>query len=127
MPIGPFRTYTQPVNVGDLERFEAGDEVTPETLKEKGLIRSLKKDVKLLGSGELTKKLSITVHAASSTARRKVAASGGTLTLLKEPVVRRHKRRAAARPAPETETEEVEATAESTEAEAADENESDAV
>src|SRR5512133_3679720 len=56
MPIGPFRTYTQPVNVGDLERFEPGDEVTPETLKEKGLIRSLEKDVKLLGSGELTKK-----------------------------------------------------------------------
>src|SRR5438477_13206714 len=42
MPIGPFRTYTQPVNLRDLEaRFGAGDEVTPETLKEKGLIRSL--------------------------------------------------------------------------------------
>src|SRR3954470_16123812 len=41
MPIGPFRTYTQPVNVRDLEtRFEAGDEVTPEALKAKGLIRS---------------------------------------------------------------------------------------
>src|SRR5207249_3168764 len=55
MPIGPFRTYTQPVNVGDLDRFDAGAEVTVEALKEKGLIRSLRKDVKLLGTGELTK------------------------------------------------------------------------
>ena len=54
MPVGPFRTYTQPVNIRDLDRFEAGEEVTPETLKAKGLIRSIRKDVKLLGVGELT-------------------------------------------------------------------------
>ena len=84
MPIGPFRTYTQPVNLRDLEaRFEVGEEVTPESLKAKGLIRSIRKDVKLLGIGELTKKLSITVHGASATAREKVEAAGGTLTLLK--------------------------------------------
>src|SRR5712691_12983037 len=76
MPIGPFRTTTQPVNLRDLEaRFEAGDEVTPESLKAKGLIRSLRKDVKLLANGELTKTLAITVHAASKTAREKVEAS----------------------------------------------------
>ena len=63
MPVGPFRTYTQPVNIRDLDRFEAGEEVTPETLKAKGLIRSIRKDVKMLGVGELTKKLTITVHA----------------------------------------------------------------
>jgi len=85
MPVGPFRTYTQPVNVRDLDRFDDGAEVTPETLKEKGLIRSLRKDVKLLGSGELSKKLSVTVHLASASARRKVQGAGGTLTLLKEP------------------------------------------
>jgi large subunit ribosomal protein L15 len=85
MPIGPFRTFAQGVNVRDLDRFDAGDEVTPETLKAKGLIRSLRKDVKLLGSGELTKKLTITVHAASQTAREKVEAAGGTLTVLREP------------------------------------------
>src|SRR5207247_4420705 len=86
MPFEPFRTYTQPVNVRDLEaRFGAGDEVTPETLKEKGLIRSLRKDVKLLANGELTKTLTITVHAASKTAREKVESAGGTLTLLREP------------------------------------------
>ena len=55
MPVGPFRTYTQPVNLRDLEaRFEVGEEVTPESLKAKGLIRSIRKDVKLLGNGELT-------------------------------------------------------------------------
>ena len=91
MPIGPFRTVTQGVNVRDLDRFEAGDEVTPETLKAKGLIRSLRKDVKLLGSGELTKKLTITVHAASQTAREKVEAAGGSLTVLREPKERKPK------------------------------------
>jgi large subunit ribosomal protein L15 len=92
MPIGPFRTYTQPVNLRDLEaRFDAGEEVTPESLKAKGLIRTIRKDVKLLGVGELTKKLQITVHAASATAREKVEGSGGTLTLLKEPKPRKLK------------------------------------
>jgi len=91
MPVGPFRTFTQPVNLRDLERFDLGEEVTPETLKAKGLIRSVRKDVKLLGVGELSKKLTITVHAASATARAKVEAAGGTLTLLKEPKVRKPK------------------------------------
>jgi large subunit ribosomal protein L15 len=97
MPVGPFRTYTQPVNIRDLDRFEAGEEVTPESLKAKGLIRTLRKDVKLLGVGELTKKLSITVHGASATAREKVEAAGGTLTLLKEPKLQK---RAKKRPGP---------------------------
>ena len=91
MPIGPFRTIVQSINVRDLDRFEAGDEVTPETLKTKGLIRSLRRDVKLLGSGELTKKLTITVHAASQSAREKVEAAGGTLTVLREPKERKPK------------------------------------
>jgi large subunit ribosomal protein L15 len=116
MPIGPFRTYTQPVNLRDLEtRFDAGDEVTPESLKAKGLIRTLRKDVKLLGVGELTKKLHITVHGASATAREKVEASGGTLTLLKEPKVRKPKnlkRRPEGRTRAPAETEATEAPAE---------------
>jgi large subunit ribosomal protein L15 len=91
MPVGPFRTYSQPVNLRDLDRFEAGEEVTPESLKAKGLIRSLRKDVKLLGVGELTKKLTITVHAASATAREKVEAAGGTLTVLRPPKRRKEK------------------------------------
>jgi large subunit ribosomal protein L15 len=91
MPIGPFRTYSQPVNLKDLDRFDEGAEVTPESLKAIGLIRSIRKDVKLLGVGELSKKLTITVHAASATAREKVEAAGGTLTLLKEPKRRKPK------------------------------------
>src|SRR5215475_1509311 len=53
MPVGPFRTYSQPVNLRDLDRFDAGEDVTPESLKAKGLIRSVRKDVKLLGNGKL--------------------------------------------------------------------------
>src|SRR5204863_5722945 len=45
MPIGPFRTYSQPVNVSALERFDAGTEVTPELLKEVGVIRTTRQDV----------------------------------------------------------------------------------
>src|SRR3954462_2099907 len=43
MPIGPFRTYSQPVNVAALARFAAGTEVTPELMKEAGLIRTIRK------------------------------------------------------------------------------------
>ena len=107
MPVGPFRTYTQPVNLKDLDRFAAGEEVTPESLKAKGLIRTVRKDVKLLGVGELSKKLKITVHAASATAREKVEAAGGTLTLLKEPKVKKAKKHKAA---PKAEAEEAEET-----------------
>jgi len=110
MPIGPFRTYSQPVNLSDLERFEAGEEVTPESLKAKGLIRSVRQDVKLLGSGELKKKLTISVHAASASARKKVEGAGGTLNLLKEPKERKVRRRKAA-PAPAEQSEETAADA----------------
>src|SRR5438067_11553635 len=56
MPIGPFRTYSQPVNVAALERFDAGTEVTPELLKEAGLIRTTRKDVQIRGQGGLRTK-----------------------------------------------------------------------
>jgi large subunit ribosomal protein L15 len=94
MPMGPHRTHTQPVNVAALEeRFDAGADITLEALLEKGLIRNTRIDVKLLGQGDLTKKLSVTVHGASATAREKVEAAGGTLTLLREPKERKPKRR----------------------------------
>jgi large subunit ribosomal protein L15 len=93
MPMGPHRTSTQPVNVASLEqRFDAGADVTIEALVEKGLIKNTRTDVKLLGQGELTKTLSVTVHAASASAREKVEAAGGTLTLLREPRQRKPKR-----------------------------------
>jgi large subunit ribosomal protein L15 len=93
MPIGPFRTYSQPINLRDLEaRFEAGAEVSPETLVEKGLLKNTKVDVKILGSGELTKKLAISAHGFSKSAREKIEAAGGSITWLRgEPVERKPK------------------------------------
>ncbi len=65
--------------------------------------------MKLLGNGDLSKKLSITVHAASATAREKVEAAGGSLTLLREPKVRLPKRRPESTKPPKAEAEEPEA------------------
>src|SRR5579884_3664627 len=98
MPIGPFRTSTQPVNLRDLERFDAGDEVTPETLVSRRVIKHTRTDVKLLGVGEVSKKLTVRVHAISGSAREKIEAAGGTVELLREPKEPR-KRRHRARPA----------------------------
>ena len=114
MPMGPHRTSTQPVNVAALEeRFDAGAEVTIEALVEKGLIKNTRIDVKLLGQGDLKKKLSITVHAASASAREKVEAAGGSLTLLREPKERRPKRKPErGRPPAEAEPEQDEPQAE---------------
>jgi ribosomal protein L15 len=99
MPIGPFRTSTAPINVGSLDRFDDGAEVTPESLVEKGLLKNTKTDVKLLGNGELKKKLTIRVHGISATAREKVEQAGGTVSLLKEPKVKKRKKHAKAKPA----------------------------
>jgi large subunit ribosomal protein L15 len=121
MPVGPFRTYTQPVNIRDLDRFAAGEEVTPESLKAKGLIRSVRKDVKLLGIGDLSKPLTISVHGASASARAKVAAAGGKLTLLKEPKPKKAKKHRAPRPAlDEPDVEESESASEAQPADDAD-------
>jgi len=126
MPIGPFRTYTQPVNLRDLDRFDAGDEVTPETLVEKRLIKNTRTDVKLLGVGEVTKKLTVRVHAISASAREKIEGAGGTVELLREPKApkkRRHKAKPAAAEEPESTSEEQQEAEEAPAAEAADEAE----
>ena len=121
MPIGPFRTTTQPVNVRDLERFEAGEEVTPETLVAKRVIKNTRIDVKLLGVGEVTKKLTVRVHAISATAREKIEAAGGTVELLREPKEQK-KRHHKARPATTAEEPAAEeASADAAEADAAPE------
>jgi len=101
MPIGPFRTYTQPVNLRDLEaRFEAGAEVTPDALVAAGLIKNTKIDIKILASGDLTKSLTVTAHGFSKTAKEKIEAAGGTVTWLRgEPVAKKPKKAKAKRPA----------------------------
>ena len=101
MPIGPFRTSTIPVNVRDLERvFADGDTVNIEAMIEKGLIKNARGDVKVLGNGELTKKLAVTAHGFSGTAREKINAAGGSATALKQPADPRKKKRTAKPAAP---------------------------
>jgi large subunit ribosomal protein L15 len=79
-----FRIEFTPVNLRDLDRFEAGTEVTPEVLKEAGLVSSLRKPIKILGTGEITRKLTVTAHKFSMTAREKIEAAGGSVTALIE-------------------------------------------
>jgi large subunit ribosomal protein L15 len=124
MPIGPFRTYSQPVNVGALdERFDAGADVTLEALKATGLISKLSVDVKILGEGELTKKLSVTAHSFSKSAVEKIEAAGGTITRLREPVQRKRKKHKATAPVAEEPEDEVIDTDEAAEPEATEEPE----
>jgi large subunit ribosomal protein L15 len=117
MPIGPFRTFTQPVNLRDLERvFADGDTVNIEALVEKGLVKNTKADVKILGHGELKKKLSVTAHAFSESAREKIAAAGGSARALRDPADPRKQKRRATKPAaeePQAPPPEAEATEES--------------
>ncbi len=109
MPVGPFRTETVPVNVRDLDRFDAGAEVTPESLVEKRLIKNTKIDVKLLGTGEISKKLIVRVHAISASAREKIEKAGGTVELLREPKVKKARHHTQKPAAPETEARSAEA------------------
>ena len=82
MPFENFRTETQPVNLSDLDdRFEAGAEVTPETLKGVGLATRAH-PVKVLGGGEITKALQVHAHGFSATAREKIEAAGGSCELI---------------------------------------------
>jgi len=100
MPIGPHRTETQAVNVGEIERvFRSGEEVTIESLLAKGLIKTARQDVKILGGGELKKKLQITAHRFSKGALAQIKATGGTATALREPAERKAKPKRG-RPAP---------------------------
>jgi len=72
-----FRKEYAYVNVGDLNRFEDGAEITPALLLEQGLIKKLKDGVKVLGKGDLERKLVVTVHKISQGARQKIEAAGG--------------------------------------------------
>jgi large subunit ribosomal protein L15 len=83
MPFEPFRTHTQPVNLADLEeRFEAGAEVTTETLKANGLATRKDIPVKILARGEISKALTVHAHGFSRAAREQIEAAGGTCQLI---------------------------------------------
>ena len=79
----PFRVEYAVVNLDTLgEVFEAGSSVTPELLRERGLVRESRKRIKVLGRGEITKKLTVQAHKFSGKAAEKIAAAGGTTEVL---------------------------------------------
>ncbi len=73
-----FKTVYSVVNLAALNAFDEGSRITPTALREKGLIRSLRSPVKILGDGELAVKVSVVAHAFSETARRAIERQGGT-------------------------------------------------
>lgn len=92
----PFRIEFVAVNVRDLSRFPTKSEVTPETLREVGLIRSKREQIKILGDGDLSVSLTVRVHRVSGPARTKIEAAGGTveeLTPVRPPEERRRNRK----------------------------------
>lgn len=76
----PFRTRYVPVNLDGLDLFDAGQEVSPESLREKGLAR--RGLVKILGRGELSKPLTVKAHGFSRSAKQKIEAAGGRVEVL---------------------------------------------
>ena len=77
-----FRTTYATINVGDLERFEEGTEVTKELLIETGLVKKELDGIKVLGNGELTKKLTVKANKFSSSAKAKIENVGGTTEVI---------------------------------------------
>ncbi len=71
-----------PVNLAALERFAADSEVTVEVLRAQGLVRGKAAPVKVLGTGEISRKLTVKAHAFSATAKTKIEAAGGTCEVI---------------------------------------------
>lgn len=83
-----FGLHLSTVNVGVLDNFDNGATVTPEILKEQGVLKKLLQGVKILGDGELTKKLTVKAQQFSATAREKITKAGGTCEVLPLPGIR---------------------------------------
>ncbi|TWT33162.1 50S ribosomal protein L15 [Blastopirellula retiformator] len=82
------------INIADLEReFAAGDEVTPDTLRAKGLAKRRYDELKVLGDGDLTKKLTVSAHRFSASAKEKIEGAGGSCVIIpgKTPVEEKKK------------------------------------
>lgn len=79
-----FATTVIALNVSDISAvFEAGEEVTPATLKAKGLVKKRYDEIKILGDGEIDKALKVAVHRYSASAKEKISAAGGSVTEVK--------------------------------------------
>ncbi len=93
-----FATNVFSVNVCDLEAaFEAGDEVTPTTLKEHSLAKGKYDELKILGNGDLTKKLTVSAHRFSASAKEKIEKAGGQVVVLKAKTTVAEKKKLAAK------------------------------
>jgi len=81
----PFRVEYAVVNLDTLsEVFEAGSSVTPDVLRERGLVRDSKAKIKVLGRGDIAKQLTVHAHKFSGSAAQKIAAAGGAAELIKK-------------------------------------------
>ncbi len=78
----PFKKRYALINVGQLEALDAGSEVSPELLRDCGLVRSQRDGVKILGNGSLSKALTVKAHGFSSKAKEKIEAAGGRVEAL---------------------------------------------
>ncbi len=78
----PFPVRLAEVNVGDLERFDAGANVDEKALRTSGLVKGRVDRIKILGTGELKKKITITAHAFSKSAVQKIEKAGGKALLV---------------------------------------------
>jgi len=72
-----FGTHYSEINVEELNKFEDGAEITPEVLKSEGIVKKQLDGVKILGNGELAKKLTVKAHKFSKSAVEKIEAAGG--------------------------------------------------
>ena len=93
--INRFRVEYEPVNVGELAKFDANTVVTPEALLSAGLVKRSNMPVKVLATGELDRALTVRAHKFSDAARQKIEAAGGRIEALDgegEPAVGRPKR-----------------------------------
>jgi large subunit ribosomal protein L15 len=80
----PFPVETIAINVGQLERFDAGQSVDEETLRGVRLVQKTGARIKILGGGELTKKLTVSANRFSESAKQKIEAVGGTIVVVPE-------------------------------------------
>lgn len=98
-----FRVEYQPINLSDLRKFDAGTDVTPELLKERRVLRNLRLPVKVLGTGEIDRALTVTAPRFSTSAKAKIEAAGGTVIetsprKVKDPETSKKKRGKKAKP-----------------------------
>jgi large subunit ribosomal protein L15 len=96
-----WRKHFAVLNLTRLNRFEDGSEVRPETLLEAGIIKNVRDGIKVLGTGDLRRKLTIHAHRFSAEAKRKIEAAGGTAAVIEAPKpIREKTKRAKNQPKP---------------------------